>query len=673
MNFCAAPGRTRARRIALSAGAVVASALFVPPPAQPSSEPLLWPTTVGTCLTSTFGEWREGHFHSGADVSTGGKTGVPVVAVADGDVVRLRVSCRGYGRAIYLRMKDGRTAVYAHLEAFEGALADTARAIQRRQGSALFDREISAGALPVRRGQRIGRTGQSGAGPPHLHFELRDAQERALDPLAHGLHAPDSKPPRITRIALTPLTPESSVDGDSKAVVLGVNRGKDGTLAAARTVAVEGRIGIAVESKDGVDACDRAMAPKRWEILERDSTLFAVETDRFTFDEWGQVDLQFDSRYSYRGAGDFVRLWRRPGNAFPSSAGNWPSADGVEVPAKRTFTIAAIDAAGNRTEASLVLAPAGGAATRASKSEGAADSLRGGVLASTIETRGSWLEVRFPRVASSTRIRLAGDGAFAGVPYPAGAGRRFAFAPLGPRGTAIEAVVTDAAGVERAIPIVLPGLACRAGEAGSIASRDSTVTVRFPAGTLREDTFALLEERSTRHHSRELRPVGPQHQLDTGYVPLAGEVEITIRPPADFDGDPDRLAVFVQVGDRFRYIGGGNGRGEYVGSTQRPRPFGLFEDTAPPSIGPVKIVRRSGAWCAELRVSDAGAGVDCDDVRVIDGGRVLLHEYDGETGDVIAELEDSPAAGASRAIRVEASDRVGNRSEREERVTARPR
>ena len=78
-----------------------------------------------------------------------------------------------------------------------------------------------------------------------------------------------------------------------------------------------------------------------------------MNIDRFTFDEWDLVDLHFDPRFSYSDRGNFMNLWKRAGNDFPSVAGDWPGADGVSAtaPARRTFRLATIDAAGNRSEA----------------------------------------------------------------------------------------------------------------------------------------------------------------------------------------------------------------------------------------------------------------------------------------------------------------------------------
>lgn len=581
--------------VALAVVAVVAFGAGVSSPCQAASEPLLWPTNAGTCLTSNFGEWREGHFHSGIDFSTQGTTGFECYAVADADVVRLRVSCRGYGRTVYLRMKDGRFAVYAHLERFEGALADTARAIQERKGTALFDAEFPPGAIPVKRGQLIARTGQSGAGPPHLHFEIRDSSERPLNPLAHGIRAPDAKAPRIKRFAITPLSAEASVEGDSKTVVLGVSREKNGKLFAERVVRVTGRVGIAVESHDGIDACDRGMAPKRWELHEGETALFAVDCDRFSFDEWGLVDLQFDPRYSFRSAGDFVNLWRRPGNDFPSSAGEWTGAEGLEAPpgTQRTFEVRTVDAAGNVARATILLKFEDQASIPAEKKVG-----------------GAW-----------ARALLEG------------------------------------------------GRLLRANTELHFVSADSLTTVRIPARVLREDAVGSLVSQTVTHHARELVPVGAFHRLELGAAPLAGEYEISAKIPADFSGDRDRVGLYVQVGDRFRFLSSFKTRGECVGKTQRPRPFGLFEDQGLPTVGDLALRTVRDRVRVLTTVRDRGAGVDCSGIQLFAGDRELLHEYDEETGEVFAELPLELANANGIAVRVRAEDRVGNCSEKSETLT----
>lgn len=613
---------------------------------------LLWPTGASDCLTSTFGEFREAHFHSGIDVSTHGKTGYPCYAVANGEIARVRVSCRGYGKAVYLRMEDGRTAVYAHLSEFAGALADTVHAIQQNNGTVFFDREFPKGALPVRRGELIARTGQSGAGMPHLHFEIRDEQERALDPLIYGIGVEDAKPPRITRIALTPLTAESLVDGDSRTVIVDVNTQSGGAVAE-RNVPVQGRIGIAIEADDSTDPCDRHLAPKKWELREGSTTLFAVNIDRFTFDEWDLVDLHFDPRYSYTERGSFMNLWKRAGNDFPSVAGEWPGADGVTAggSAQRTFTLAAIDAAGNRAEACLTLG-----FTSFESMPSPAPTTPGTGAAPILENHGAWIEARFPRGQDG-----AAPPSWLTQDWKPIAG-----------GTGVRRVIA-ASEFSPSVPLPIPSMLVRANAEGRISSSDSFIQVRIPAGTLREDTIVLLRERAPLSHSKELRLVGSLYEVDTGIVPLAGSYKIEARPPQDFAGPRKALAVYVHVGSGFRYIGGAVGEGSelFSGETQRPSAVGLFEDSKPPTFGKARIVRRGRESRIELRVRDGGAGIECDDIQVLASGRRLLHEYDSETTLVSAILPSAPSAGTSIEVRIDAADRVGNSSSSTQTLRAR--
>jgi hypothetical protein len=600
---------------------------------------LIWPTGASDCLTSTFGEFREAHFHSGIDVSTNGRTGYPCYAVAGGDIARVRVSCRGYGKVVYLRMDDGRTAVYAHLSEFAGALADTVRAIQQSRGTVHFEREFPEGTIRVERGELIAKTGQTGAGIPHLHFEIRDEQERALDPLSYGIGVEDDKPPRITRIALTPLTPESLVDGDSRTVIVDVDR-ENGTSLADRIVPVQGRIGIAAEGTDSTDPCDRNLAPKRYELREGSATLFAVNIDRFTFDEWDLVDLHFDPRYSYGGDGNFMNLWKRSGNNFPSVAGDWPGADGVSASAgtERTFTLVVVDAAGNRSEAMLTLDFSASPAQKRTETKRDAPYL---------ENHGAWIEVRAPL---GHDLEAAGAPSWIqGNPWKAAAS-----------GCETRQVIA-ASDFSLSTPLPVSSTLVRANSEGRIASSDSFIEVRFPPGTLREDTIVLLRPRSL-SHSKELRLVGSLYELDTGMVPLAGSYKIEAHIPPDFSGRRDALAVYVHTGSSFRYLGGGKAKEVFTGETQRPSAFGLFEDLAPPSIGKGRIVRRGRESRIELRVRDGGAGIECDDIQVLASGRRLLHEFDTETALLSAMLTEAPSAGTSIEVRIDAADRVGNSS-----------
>ncbi|HEV2533244.1 M23 family metallopeptidase [Phenylobacterium sp.] len=104
--------------------------------------------------------WEDhARLHAGVDLDAPGPE--PVLAAADGVVTRLGQD-PGYGRFVELRHAQGLVTRYGHLERFAQGLAP---------GDA-----VKAGA-PV--GQ-LGSTGTSTG--PHLHFEVRDADDRPMNP-----------------------------------------------------------------------------------------------------------------------------------------------------------------------------------------------------------------------------------------------------------------------------------------------------------------------------------------------------------------------------------------------------------------------------------------------------------------------------------------------------------
>ena len=153
--------------------------------------------------SANFGELRPGHFHAGVDIKTDGVEGKPLVAVADGYVSRLSVAAGGYGRAIYLTLRNGTTAVYGHLQRFRDDIEEHVRKERFARRSNSVNLWFEPGVWPVKQGDVIGYSGNSGSsGGPHLHFEIRDTPTQRLHNLVReGVIRPeDNLPPRIMRV-----------------------------------------------------------------------------------------------------------------------------------------------------------------------------------------------------------------------------------------------------------------------------------------------------------------------------------------------------------------------------------------------------------------------------------------------------------------------------------------
>lgn len=151
-------------------------------------------------LSGSFGELRSNHFHSGIDYRTNQREGYPVYAIADGYISRLRVQNSGFGLAIYINHPNGYTSVYGHLQRFGAKIAQQAKAFQYQKKSYEIDEFPNAQFLPVRKGDVIAYSGNSGSsGGPHLHFEIRDTKtEATINPQLFGLEIPDNIPPVIS-------------------------------------------------------------------------------------------------------------------------------------------------------------------------------------------------------------------------------------------------------------------------------------------------------------------------------------------------------------------------------------------------------------------------------------------------------------------------------------------
>ena len=82
---------------------------------------MISPLKIPLLMSANFGELRPNHFHSGIDLKTQGRIGLPVYAMDDGYVSRVVVSPWGFGRAVYISHSSGLTTAvsYTHLRAHE--------------------------------------------------------------------------------------------------------------------------------------------------------------------------------------------------------------------------------------------------------------------------------------------------------------------------------------------------------------------------------------------------------------------------------------------------------------------------------------------------------------------------------------------------------------------------
>ena len=134
-----------------------------------------WPTSEPFVITSFYG-YRWGKLHGGIDIS-GCEFGSPIYSASDGVVVEILSSCpdrgnvnsncgnKGYGNYIIIETSNKLTILYSHIS---------------------NNINVSIGQH-VKKGDTIGYIASSGSSTgPHLHFEIRDKDNRVLDPCQYA-------------------------------------------------------------------------------------------------------------------------------------------------------------------------------------------------------------------------------------------------------------------------------------------------------------------------------------------------------------------------------------------------------------------------------------------------------------------------------------------------------
>src|ERR1700743_468297 len=83
-----------------------------------AQSPFIFPLKGKPALNGNYGEVRPNHFHAGIDFRTHFSDHLPIYAVADGYVSRIKISTSGYGKVLYVTHPNGLVSVYGHEYAF---------------------------------------------------------------------------------------------------------------------------------------------------------------------------------------------------------------------------------------------------------------------------------------------------------------------------------------------------------------------------------------------------------------------------------------------------------------------------------------------------------------------------------------------------------------------------
>jgi murein DD-endopeptidase MepM/ murein hydrolase activator NlpD len=584
-----------------------ASPLFPPLPQAPLAGKLV--------LTGSFGEHRNSHIHAGLDISTGGEVGRPVLAPASGFIERIRASGAGYGRSIYLHADDGRLLVLAHLEAFEEPWASYVALVQDSSGRYEQDLWPERERFRIRAGDRLGWSGRSGTGTPHLHFEIRRG-DMALNPMRAGIDVADVAAPELRSFTLEPLDQQSFVNHSAAPFTTRFGGRAD-------TLVLEGRARAVV---DAVDPGERGAEMAPWGVgVEWRGMHYEWRADSISWaTDLAEVDYVYDLGRAVPFSKTTLRMWAAAGVRPRMSHTNAPVAGAAGViearpedPA-RPLRVLARDLAGHVTTREVwIRGPREGERVR--------------------ETPLFVLDERLEAdPLPNGRLRLEsheGDSTWVGV-----------------------ANANDPEGGGDRSPVLSMGL-IRSGVLDGFAAWtvDSAAVFEPTAWTIRRETHAHGAPAELRQASAVLAilPMRP---------PLRRAIRLAMVRPSN----ESSLAIYRKGDDGWEFSGADlDPATNHVSiQTRRLGRFAIFADTLAPRITDAvpsrdPVARGYPQWTLTSRLVDDGAGVAALETWFIVDGVRRPAEWDAVRNELRWRPMRAPARGTHR-YEVVATDRAGN-------------
>ena len=267
------------------------------------------PLGIPPALSSSFGEIRSNHLHSGLDYRTNQREGYPVYAVADGFISRLRVQIAGFGNAVYINHPNGYTSVYAHLQRFNSRIAKTIKDYQYANQLNNVDFPLLSSDIPVKKGEVIAWSGNTGGSAgPHLHFEIRDSKtEETINPQLFGINIPDKIKPIIKGIYAYRLGDQPFSEKTTKQYFQAVASNGKYVLNTTNPININAETGFGIRTDDQIGIYSI-------ELKIDQKTIYLSALERFYFDHTQAANSYIDYPAFLNSGLIILKTFVEPGN-----------------------------------------------------------------------------------------------------------------------------------------------------------------------------------------------------------------------------------------------------------------------------------------------------------------------------------------------------------------------
>ena len=295
---------------------LITSQIFAQETKYPQTD-FVAPVNIPMYLSGTFGEMRGNHFHSGIDIKTNGSEGIPIIAIADGYVSRIKVSPGGFGKALYIKHPNGYSSVYAHLQRFSDDIQQYVTKNQYKEESFAVNLFPKAKVFQVKQGDTIAVSGNTGSSlGPHLHFEIRESEtETPVNPLFFNFAVRDYVRPRISALKIYPYDHMSQVDGKNEALKLAVaGWGEKHRLEKEKLHAVSGNIYFGIDVDDQLNDMPNRNGVYSVELFVDSTLVYSTEMEKFSFYETRYINSLIDYAEYTSTKSHFQKTFVEPNN-----------------------------------------------------------------------------------------------------------------------------------------------------------------------------------------------------------------------------------------------------------------------------------------------------------------------------------------------------------------------
>lgn len=601
-----------------------------------SSDQYLFPIQPGqtASLAGNLGELRSNHFHTGIDIRTHNQINYPVFATRDGYISRASMSAGGYGHVLYVTHSDGNTSVYAHLESFKGAVGTYVLKEQYRRKTFEIDLFFRQNQFSVKRGDTIAFSGNTGSSSgPHLHFDIRDKNNQALDPLSFAFpEVVDNSPPYTEKISLVTLDPTSRVNNKFGRTEFYVQRsGTDSFLPF--PILAYGTLGLETLVKDKLAAGSPYFGGVNFiEVFANDTLIFKQSIERLDLSEGRTINTLMNFRVLRGSNHKFYKLYQDDGNTLPFYADS-PGNGKLKVRDKQEVSIKIIykDVFANTSSLSFRL--------KGSKPEQQLLLDNSIKTAFRVDIFHNTLVFEVNQALDTTQ-QLSVYTKGRQVRTPAAYGGHYSSTFL----LDLSKDLPDSLVMNKVRYITHFKDKVPSGIAYTYYGKNIDLT--FPIGAL-YDTLYFQVSNSISKDSMETVQIGDV------LTPLHRFVNVSWKPEK-LPVWSKALAVYRKTGNAYSYLGGNIVNERVKFSTREFGTFTLLQDTLPPSIKTM-ILNTSNA---SFRISDNLSGIDTYEAT-LDGKWVLMY-FDAKSGTLKSERLDKKTPLRGEFV-LTVTDRVGNK------------